>query len=304
MTYLKTPILFLVFNRPEKTKAVFDQIRKAKPESLFIACDGPRQNNLEDNENVREVRDIVNQVNWDCEVHTLFREANLGCGHAVSEAITWFFEKVDYGIILEDDCLPSQSFFRYCEVLLQKFEHDTRIMKICGYNFYEEQCENEAHSYLFSHFGFAWGWATWRRAWSKFDLKMNLWDEVRQQGVVKQYPFFEARNEIFRKCRNNEIDTWDYQWDFAIAINSGLAIIPKKNLIQNIGFGQDATHTKNEQNIRGLKKSNEISFPLSHPNIVFTSYAYETAFMNEQKLKENTFFSFIKRVANRLKQQR
>lgn len=176
---LNVPVLLLIFNRPDTTQRVFHEIRGASPLQLFISADGPRENKPGEFEKCQITRDIVRQVDWDCEVYTNFRDKNLGCKIAVSSAIDWFFENVEEGIILEDDCLPSFSFFRFCEELLEKYRDDERIMQIGGTNLLSEWQRSD-DSYYFSKYGAIWGWATWRRAWQYYDVNMKLWPEVKK----------------------------------------------------------------------------------------------------------------------------
>ena len=176
---LTTPVLFLVFNRPDTTEKVFEAIRQAKPQKLFVAADGPRGNRLGEKEKCEQVRKIATTVDWDCEVKTLFREKNLGCKFAVSSAIDWFFKNVEEGIVLEDDCLPSQSFFWFCQELLERYRNDERVMLIGGNNRGVDFLKN--HSYFFSKYVQIWGWATWRRSWEKYDSKIRKWKLVKEQ---------------------------------------------------------------------------------------------------------------------------
>ena len=239
----KMPILFLIFNRPNLTEKVFEKISQVKPTKLFIAADGAR--NEEEYELCKKTRQIVlDGINWDCEVKTLFREKNLGCKVAVSSAIDWFFENEEQGIILEDDCLPHQSFFAYCEELLEYYKNDTRIMHISGNNPLIEYGDN---SYFFSKLAHIWGWATWRRAWKYYDVNMNNYGDFLKDHIIKDIWTDENRQtqwlNILQDIYNGKIDTWDYQWMYVVFCQNGLCINPQKNLISNIGFGENATHT-------------------------------------------------------------
>ena len=244
----KTPILFLIFNRPDTAERVFAEIKKNRPERLFIASDGPRENKEGEKEIVEKTRKmILDMIDWDCEVKTLFREKNLGWKVAVSSAIDWFFEQVEEGIILEDDCLPDQSFFGYCEELLEKYRDDERIMMISGDNFQKEDADM-IESYYFSKNIHIWGWATWRRSWQKYDVNMKTYPEFKKQrkmqDIYKSLSLQEYFVSIFDAVFAGKIDTWDYQWEYAIWENNGLNVMPNINLISNIGFGINATHTK------------------------------------------------------------
>lgn len=242
---LNVPVLFLIFNRLDTTQQVFEEIRKAKPKKLFVAADGPR--NKEEKKKTDAVRKfILDNIDWNCEVKTLFRKKNLGCGKAVSQAITWFFKNEEMGIILEDDCLPSQSFFPFCEELLKKYKNNEKIMHISGSNFmFNNKFKN---NYSFSKYPYIWGWATWRRAWKKYDYNLkdykqeifvnNLNSIFNNHGVTKFW------NNLFNTVKNGLIDTWDYQWVYLLLVNNGLSIVPGKNLVKNIGFNSSATNTK------------------------------------------------------------
>ncbi len=264
---LKTPVLFLVFNRPDTTKQVFEEIRKAKPPRLYIASDGPRENKEGEKERVEAVRKyVLEHIDWDCEVKTLFRDKNLGCGRAVSQAITWFFENEEMGIILEDDCLPSQSFFWFCEELLERYKDDERIGMISGFNYgYTNRLIK--YSYYFSKYPMIWGWASWRDRWLNCDLNMNNLYEVeltKQLLLIFDNKKYKEKMNILKAVKENKIDTWDYQWSFNLYINNQLTIIPKNNYIINIGFGYNATHTKSGNCYERVKNEN-IKIDFVHP---------------------------------------
>lgn len=263
----KTPILFLIFNRPEITRIVFEEIKKQKPKYLFVAADGARSNNIEDIEKCKATRDIVlNGVNWDCEVKTLFRTENLGCGLAVSQAITWFFDNVEQGIILEDDCLPHHSFFRFCETLLEKYKDNENIYVISGDNF-QDGIQRGNASYFFSNYCHIWGWASWRNAWNSYDFNLKQLELFKEKKMIKKIDnriFFKNYwFEILDKVANKSIDTWDYQLMFAIWNNKGVTVIPNINLISNIGFGKDATHTIGSSSFANMR-TQDIG-KISHP---------------------------------------
>lgn len=241
-----TPILFIIFNRPQLTSQIFDVIKTIKPERLYLAADGPREWIKEDKINCDETRGIVSEIDWDCKVAKLFRHHNLGCKNSVSSAINWFFENEEEGIILEDDILPHISFFEFCETLLHKYANEDRIMAIGGTNIlpiFKKKDQN----YIFSYQGSIWGWATWRRAWEKYqsvitdDLIKASLENIRVTSTSKIV--FAKRIEIFSKLIHNGIDSWGYHWLFSRLSSMGLTILPTRNLISNIGFGINATHT-------------------------------------------------------------
>ncbi|KKQ10956.1 MAG: nucleotide-diphospho-sugar transferase [candidate division TM6 bacterium GW2011_GWF2_36_6] len=237
----QTPVLFIIFNRPSTTKLVFNQIKKVKPKKLFIAADGPRPGNLNDVVNCSKARKIVNEIDWNCQVYTLFRDENLGCGRAVSSAINWFFKNVEEGIILEDDCLPDESFFAFCSLMLDKYRFDKQVMMISGTNFLFNKIEN-SNGYFFSKTYFAWGWATWRRAWNLYNFEIDDWNRQRDTKLGRLRKIFRHRDvvdywcENFDKIVNKKIDTWDYQWCYSCIFNDGLSLNPISNLISNIGL--------------------------------------------------------------------
>lgn len=239
-----TPILLIIFNRPRETEKVFEAIRKIKPLELFIAADGPRKGNESDLGECAQVRRIVDAIDWPCRVETLFQKENLGCGLGVATAINWFFERVKQGIILEDDCVPDQSFFRFCQELLTYYRDNTKVMHISGNNFQYGKRRGRA-SYYFSSYTHNWGWATWRRAWKVYDFNC-VPEEMRQSN-------------------------WDYQWMMSVRKHKGLAVLPNINLVSNIGFSNDATHTKEYSHYSNLP-TRSIEFPLIHPKIIIRNW--------------------------------
>lgn len=269
---LTTPVLFLIFNRPDTTQKVFNAIRQAKPKQLFVAADGPREGKEVEKEKCKQVKRIVEQVDWDCEVETLFRDKNLGCKIAVSFAIDWFFKNVEEGIILEDDCLPSQSFFWFCQELLEYYQNDTRVMHISGDNFQFGRIRGEG-SYYFSKYSHVWGWATWRRAWKHYDVNMKNFVKFKREGQINNIFNIEQQrsywSKIFQLTYEGKIDSWGYIWTYTCFINNGLSVLPNVNLVSNIGFNRDSLHTKDENSIFSKMKTKEI-MEIKHPKFVLT----------------------------------
>jgi len=267
---LITPVLFLIFNRPDTTQKVFNAIRQAKPKQLFVAADGLREDKEGEKEKCEQARKIIEQVDWDCEVKTLFRDKNLGCKIAVSSAIDWFFENVEEGIILEDDCLPSQSFFWFCQELLKYYRNDARIMHISGDNFQFGRIRGEG-SYYFSKYAHIWGWATWRKAWGCFDVNMKSFKKFKKEAQINNVFNIKQQKKywmkIFQRVYDDKINTWDYTWVYTCFINSGLCIMPNINLVSNIGFGIESTHTQGENSIFSKMKTEEIT-EIIHPEFV------------------------------------
>ena len=266
---LETAVLFLVFNRPESTARVFQAIRKAKPAQLYVAADGPRSNRSDEARHCAEVRRIATAVDWPCEVRTLFRETNLGCRRAVSRAIEWFFEHVEEGIILEDDCVPDPSFFQFTQELLALYRDDNRVMVISGDHFHGA-AHQPPYSYFFSRYNHCWGWASWRRAWKSYDRDMSLWPALRNSewllGVGDGCRLFQRYwTEMFDRAYEGEVDSWAYRWTFSCWAQNGLTILPARNLVTNIGFGVDATHTKSTSGAESSLKLETMDFPLVHP---------------------------------------
>ncbi|QEM10526.1 nucleotide-diphospho-sugar transferase [Mucilaginibacter rubeus] len=244
----KIPILLLTFTRLDTTIRVFERIKEQKPKYLFIASDGPRANNDQDVSKINAVKEyILNGIDWDCEVKTLFREHNMGCGLAVSSGISWFFEQVEYGIILEDDCLPHPDFFSFCEENLEYYKNDDHVWAISGTNL--QGGHKRGHSsYYFSNYGGIWGWATWSKAWKSYDYHMKDLDKMLKKNFLSK--IFNDKNQqafwakTLTKAKN--IDTWDYQWHYNTWLYNGISIVPNVNLIDNIGFGNAGTHTMNK----------------------------------------------------------
>ncbi len=243
---LKTPILFLIFNRPDTTQRVFEQIALQKPLKLYIAADGARESKTGEFDLCETTRKIVETITWPCEVKKLFREENLGCKIAISSAINWFFEQEEEGIILEDDCLPHPDFFNFCEAMLDRYRTNDKVMHISGNNFQEGLRHGES-SYYFSSYAHIWGWATWKSAWKKYSLLLN--PEEANALIDKRFKHFLERKYwrmVVAKLQSGEFNTWDYQWTMALWKYEGLAIIPNINLISNIGFGEASTHLQDK----------------------------------------------------------
>jgi len=265
----KTPILFLIFNRPDVSQKVFEEIRRQKPKHLFVAADGFRNSKVGEREKCQKTRDLLKKIDWDCELKTLFRDENFGCGRAVSGAISWFFDNVEEGIILEDDCLPDQSFFSYCEELLEKYRNDKRVSHINGTSFVCKK--NTKKSYYFSKYYHVWGWATWRRAWNWYDYSMRNFPEFKSSNQIKNIFPNEAVQNFWLHCFEEiycyHRDTWDFQWVYANFVNNGLSVMPYKNLVSNLGFGVDATHTIKE-NDKSANRSVETMGEINHPSFM------------------------------------
>lgn len=265
---LETPVLFLVYNRPTLTERVFERIRQIEPQQLFVAADGPRPNRSGEAELCAATRAIVNRIDWTCNVQFLYRDYNFGCKRAVSSAITWFFEQVEEGIVLEDDCLPDPTFFRFCAELLAKYRENEKVMMVGGSNHHSLESKSR-YSYHFSCFPQIWGWGSWRRAWNRYDVDMKLWPQLSNSGWLPDYrinkKLLRQWDRKFDAVYQGRTDTWDYQWLFAFWVHSGLSITPNRNLVANIGFGETATHTTQEGHPLGSVAAETMRFPLRHP---------------------------------------
>jgi hypothetical protein len=298
---LNTPVLFLVFNRIDTTKQVFEAIRKAKPPKLYIASDGARKSVNNECDKVKAVRDyIISNIDWECEVKTLFREDNYGCKMAVSDSIDWFFKNEEMGIILEDDCLPSQSFFSFCEELLVKYKDDLRIWNISGDNF-QNGCKRGESEYYFSKIPHIWGWASWANRWKHYDVDMKLSGRQSVREVIINIFHDRKVQEYWLRTMEGgyrqKLDTWDYQWAYTCFTNNGLSINPNKNLIKNIGFGVNATHTTSKENRLSNLECYNINTPIIlHPTAILPHYLADEHTMKIMINKKN----IIKRVTNRI----
>jgi len=243
---LRTPVLFIVFNRPDTTVKVFEVIKKVRPKKLYIVSDGPRQEKNGEDHRVKQVRKIVTDVNGPCELKTLFREKNLGCKYSVSGGIDWFFKNEEQGIILEDDCLPHLDFFRYCETLLDYYCNNNKVLAISGTNILSKN-KNDHDSYYFSKYFNCWGWATWRTSWNQYDCEISFWPSWKHsKNWLRRFAHKDEKKyweKIFDLKYSKQIDTWDYQYLANIWKKKGLTVMPNTNLVSNIGFGNSATHT-------------------------------------------------------------
>ncbi len=277
---LKTPVAFIIFNRPDTTERVFAEIAKAKPHKLLIVGDGARADRTGEAEKVAAVRAIIKRVDWECEVLTNLSEANLGCKRRVSSGIDWVFEQVEEAIILEDDCLPDPTFFRFCQELLERYRNDQRIGVIGGVNFQLGNRRND-DSYYFSKYSHIWGWATWRDRWqNSYDVTMAKWQWVSKEGWLADMLGNTCEvaywQKIFERVYRGEIDTWDYQWVFANWVEGRMNILPAVNMISNIGFGGNATHTTGDSELANLAR-NSMVFPLTHPPGIFKNMQADRA---------------------------
>jgi hypothetical protein len=291
-----TPILFLIFNRPDTAIKVFERIRQIKPSKLYVAADAARVGRPDEAQRCAQTRAIIDRIDWDCELKTLYRTENLGCKMAVSSAITWFFEQEEMGIILEDDCLPDLSFFPYCEELLNKYKDDDRIGHI-GANCFLPGIIEDGLSYDFCTMPHIWGWATWRRVWKNYDVNFPYWTENCRNKEKINNLFNTRREKIYFTSflsdtlkGNNGICTWDTQYLYTLRVQNQLSIYPAINLVKNIGIGDpNAVHTAKKRTItKYVVPASAIQLPLSHPPYI----------MRNKKLDNVTFkkifFSYMR----------
>lgn len=264
-----TPVLLLFFNRPRHAEAVLGRLRLVRPSRVYVHCDGPRATVAGEAEKVAAVRAVLGQIDWPCEVKTLFREQNAGLRAGVYGALNWFFGDVERGIVLEDDCLPDLTFFPFCEEMLERYANDAQVMHIGGSNVAEGVTRSLSDSYFFSKFTFVWGWASWSRAWEKMSLELEGLESFERRdalSAVLKNPM--ARTYLYDKFRVTQAgknSSWAYAWFYSILNVNGLSIAPRVNLVQNTGIGdREATHTKKQDRQAGLQASN-MTFPLRHP---------------------------------------
>jgi len=270
---IQTPVVLFIFNRPESTKKVLDELRKNDLKILYIIADGPRENSNNDIEKCDQARLLCDQIDWDCEVIRNYSQENLGLRKRIISGINWVFEKNEMAIFLEDDCIPNQSFFRFCDELLVKYIDDRRIMAISGDNF-QKQKNVLPYSYYFSRYFHCWGWATWKRAWNYYDDSMSLWPILKKERFIQFY--FEGHRKssrywekIFQSVYDGKIESWAYRWTYSCWANSGLTILPKTNLVRNFGFGKDGTNTWG--GVMSIP-TQELEFPLQHPSYILRNY--------------------------------
>ena len=303
----KTPILLIAWRRPLETSRVINELKKVKPSNLYIACDGYKENDLEQQIKVKATREVIKQnIDWDCEVKTLYSEFNQGCKIGVSKAITWFFNQVEEGIIIEDDCIPHIDFFGYCKELLKEYRNDDRVWCISGSNVQENNWRGDG-SYYFGRIPQIWGWASWSKYWNYYDINIKKWPDLKESNFLdtifddtfeKEY-WIKIWDELYY---DKTPDTWDYQWCFACMSNGGLTAFPNKNLICNIGFGKDATHTtwvNNEEML--ISKLGD----LMHPSFVLRDsiadkYTFDNKFGGKNIRRQNKLFNRVKRKLKRI----
>lgn len=263
------PVLLIAFNRPNLVERQVELLRTMEISKLYVAVDGPRDGNEDDRNNCAEVRRVIEQAEFDFPVQTSFQISNLGCGRAVSQAISWFFANEEAGAILEDDCLADASFFKFAETLLTRYTDDETVFMISGNNFNSE-FSIPPNSYGFTKYPHIWGWASWRRAWRNYDFNIESWPASKKSGLLRRkFPGRHKSRRYWERCfdgvHKKTIDTWDYQWVLTIWQSNGLIVIPPFNLVTNGGFGSDATHPAPEPEWWSKRLSGTVQFPLFDP---------------------------------------
>jgi hypothetical protein len=267
----KTPIVFIIFKRRETAEKVFAAIRQAKPSKLFVIADGPRLEIPDEAEKCAATRSIIEHIDWKCEVIKKYSQTNLGCAKNISSGLDWVFSQVEEAIILEDDCIPHPTFFRFCQELLIKYRHDNRVASISGQNVQFDRRRTN-YSYYFSRYSHCWGWATWRRGWQNFDFQMKLWSEVKEKNlltdILDDKKAVKTWNYIFQSTLERKLDSWAIRWMFACWLHNHLSIISNVNLISNIGFGEEGTNCESKISQYANMSIETMLFPLKHPEFM------------------------------------
>jgi hypothetical protein len=295
------PVVLMMFNRPDHAGAVFDRIAAVRPKQLFVIADGPRADHPDDARQCQASLSVLDRIDWDCELQTNVAERNLGCAARISSGLDWVFERVDRAIILEDDCIPDPSFFPFCNELLERYKDDQRIRTISGHNLLSGKTRTN-WSYHFSAFHRIWGWATWRRSWRRLDMAMRLWPQVRDEGWLDDMIGGESRSAKFWGFRfeatcAGRINSWAYPYLFSCWLDHSLAVIPNRNLVRNVGFGQEATHTRDHQSFMA-RPAEPVRFPLIHPPFMVCDRVSDRETFKRRCLPEES--SWPRRMARQL----
>lgn len=294
---LNVPVAFIIFNRPDTTQVVFDRIRAARPKKLYIISDAPRDGREDDLIKVAETRCYVeSHIDWECEVHKNYAESNMGCKRRVASGISWVLEHEERTIILEDDVVPSDDFFPFMQEMLDFYNDSSRVMMISGTNLLKNY-EIEG-SYTFSCFSSIWGWATWRRAWEQYDIDVKDWPRIDKEGSFRcvqnglAYTFLKKHMD---SVYTHEKDTWDIQWDYCRHKARGLGVVPKVNMINNIGFDRaDATHTNGSSDEDF--SYGKLSFPLEHAVEIKRDVDYDEAYIRKYYGVKNAIGAVLRRM--------
>jgi hypothetical protein len=296
---MKTPVVLIIFNRPAQTEKVFEAIRQAKPPKLLVIADGPRPNRPDDAKKCAAAREIIDRVDWDCEVLKNYSDSNLGCDPRIASGLNWVFETVEEAIILEDDCVPHPTFFPYCEELLERYRYDERVMNVSGQNVLFGRGSAD-YSYYFSCYTLCWGWATWRRAWQYFDVDVKLWPEIRDKNLIQNIlvdPYaVKVWSRTVQLLYDGYLTGWDFKWMFACWIQNGLCAISNVNLVTNIGHDSEATHTSDANSPYNNMPVEPITFPLNHPSFIVRN-------LEADKFTQRTLFDYDPNLAKRVQRK-
>lgn len=296
------PVTLIIFNRPNITKKLIDSLRAIKPKKLFIIADGPRSNKSNDHIKCKQTREIIDSIDWECEIKKNYASTNLGCKQRISSGLDWVFEEVEETIILEDDCIPSPIFFSYCEFMLKKYKNNSLVMSIEGTRVTEDYKVLGVDE--ISKYAGLWGWATWKESWSKIDLDFKTYNYKSKYHLFKSLGIthFLTYNRLFELCKQDKIDSWGYAWIYSILKEEGYVVLPSNNLIENVGFGNDSTHTTNNDSKLSKLNISKESIVLSNNNEMHLNSDYDKEYFeihNDQSgiiktLKQLVYLYFIR----------
>ena len=306
------PVLIIFFARPDTLAKVFEKVKEARPSKLFLACDGAREGNDRDVSAIEECKKIVEDIDWECEVHKRYSEVNLGCGKGPSSAISWAFEHTDRLLILEDDCVPNDSLFPFMQEMLEKYKDDDRIGVVSGFNHFKEWDCGE-YSYCFTKTAATLGWGPWKRVWEKYDYTLNAMDEPYCQRLLSSVFYTERMRKArmgnwrhaAKETRQKKVNYWDVQFGFLKYSQSYLCIVPKGNLIYNIGVGAGSTHTEETKQTSWkpgkvlFMPTVEMQFPLKHPSYVICDNEYDQK--SFKVINPTKFTKAIRKIRRKLK---
>lgn len=302
---MKTPLLILIFNRPKETRQLLIYLQKIKPKKIYVFSDGPRNNNLSDIINNNNCKSLFKKLKWKCSIKKKYLKNNLGCKNAVSKGISWFFKNEKYGIILEDDCMPTLGFFNFCEWGLKKFKDNKNIGSITGNNFLKSKVPIKS-SYYFSKYAHCWGWATWSDRWKIYDKNISFWKKWKHSKNFEKMFNLKLEYQYWKKIFDNvfldKIDSWAYPWNLCLWYNNKVTLTPKCNLVKNIGYGGSATHTfVNSDNLK--YQTSNLVYPYKSPqknniNIKADNYVFFNHIKGLNYLWPYRFFYILNLVLN------
>jgi hypothetical protein len=299
MADLETPVALFTYRRPEQTRRVVERILEAEPPQVLVVADGPADD--AEREQVAAVRQTIAEADWECELSRNYADGNLGLKERFATGLEWIFDEVPEVIILEDDTLPDPTFFRFCDELLDRFRGDKRVWDITGRNEMGVYSQG-GYSYHYSYYGSIWGWATWRSSYEEYDPEMVAWDDPivrdRIRDLLVEGNQVEYAEDVYNRTWNGDHITWDYQWGFARHRNSGLSVVPAKNLVENIGFDEMATNTKTPNNFAGTPVR-AMNFPISHPPFVGVDREYDRQFHLRRYDKSNLLKRWVSRIVEK-----